>query len=130
MADQPRRRRMSRDVTLVLLSSLPGLAGCGSREDGADEMVEVGEVWEDPAPDGPGHLIGGPFVVWWQAAHPPTLVRQMVPRSAAGGTSPYRSYPRGRSGFLSSPAGSSRPGGSPGVTRGGFGSAGHAAAGG
>jgi len=133
MADQPRRRRMSRDISLVLLTALPGLAGCGG--DPADDMEEVEVLEEVAAPEGPGHLIGGPFVGWWGIAHPPVAVRRMVPRAAAIGAvsrgNPYRSYPRGRSGFLSSsPGSSSRPASSAGVTRGGFGSTGHAAAGG
>ena len=124
-------RRMSRHISLVLLSSLSGLAGCGGGQ--ADEVEDVEFEEEEPAPDGPGHLIGGPFVGWWRIGHPPVIVRRAVPARAATGSSSHRSYPRGRSGFLSSYSSgtSSRPAGSSsGVTRGGFGSTGHATAGG
>ncbi|HVK14189.1 MAG TPA: hypothetical protein VM597_35945 [Gemmataceae bacterium] len=129
MAETP-RRRMSRGVPLVLLSALPALlAGCGGES--ADDVEEVEE--EVPPPAGPAHLIGGPFVGWWGIAHPPVIVRRAVPgRTATTRSGSHRSYPRGRSGFLSSfSSGSSRPAtASPGVTRGGFGSTGHATAGG
>jgi hypothetical protein len=138
MAEEPRRRRMSRSISLVLLTSLPGLAGCGQR---GEPTEEVEEVTEEPPPSGPEQVIGAPFVAWWGATHPPIVVRKTVPRSvaASGGYSrggsrvyyrPYYggSYYGGRSGYL----GGGRPAGpshSAPVTRGGFGSTGHAAAG-
>src|SRR5687767_15630902 len=101
MADQPRRRRMSKSISLVLLTSLPGLAGCGER------TVEVDEVTEEPAPSGPEHVIGAPFVAWWGATHPPVIVRKTVPRSAAAVGGYHRGGRRvffvpvgGRSGYV------------------------------
>jgi hypothetical protein len=131
MADEVRRRRMSRDISLVLLTSLPGLAGCGGER--ADEMEEVEVEEEVPPPTGPGHVIGWPYVGWWRITHPPVVVRRTVPARTGNTSSSHRTYPRGRSGFLSSysSGSSSRPASSsPGVTRGGFGSTGHATAGG
>jgi len=131
MAEEPRRRRMSRHVSLVLLTSLPGLAGCGERE-------ELQEVKIEPPPSGPEQVIGGPFIGWWQATHPPVYVTKTVQRSTSGGgTSRSRSRVffvpiGGRSGFLSSGSSSPGPGSSHSapVTRGGFGSTGHGAVGG
>ena len=135
MADELRRRRMSRHITLVLLSSLPGLAGCGGCK--GNDTEEVEEVTEgEPPPSGPEQLIGGPFVIWWHGTHPTTIVRRTVPRSAVssgtttrtGSRSYYRPiYIGGRSGYV---GGSSNAGHSSGVSRGGFGSTGHSAAGG
>jgi len=141
MPDEP-RRRMSRHIRLVLLGGVPGLLGCagccgcgGTTETTvADEPMEpVEERAEDPPPVGPAHLVGAPFIPWWAATHPPIITYRMVPRAAvlSGGytrtSSGYYRRPSymwgGRSGYL----GSSRPGGSSGVVRGGFGSAGHAA---
>src|SRR5687768_13032602 len=131
MAEESRHRRMSRNVSLVLLTALPGLAGCGGER--ADEMEEVEVEEEVPPPTGPAHVIGGPLVGWWGIAHPPVIVRRTVPARTGTGSSTHRSYPRGRSGFLSSysSGSASRPAStSPGSTRGGFGSTGHATAGG
>jgi hypothetical protein len=135
MAEEPRRRRMSRHVSLVLLTSLPGLAGC----EGGQQKEELKEVIIEPPPSGPEHVIGGPFVGWWQATHPPVIVAKTVQRSTAVGTGHTRRRSRvffvpigGRSGYLS--GGSSSPGRGPGhaapITRGGFGSTGHGAVGG
>ncbi|HJZ94417.1 MAG TPA: hypothetical protein VKE40_26370 [Gemmataceae bacterium] len=137
MADEPRRTRMSRHVSLVLLTSLPGLAACGGC-DGREPTEEVEEVTEQPPPDGPAHVIGAPFVAWWQATHPPVVARRTVPRSAlaAGGYSRggsrvyYRPLYGGRSAFLSGGSSYHGPANAAPVTRGGFGSTGHAAAGG
>jgi hypothetical protein len=137
MADEPRRRRMSRHVSLVLLTSLPGLAGCGGCG-GRESTEEVEEVTEVPPPDGQAHVIGSPFVAWWHATHPPVVVRRTVPRSAlaSGGYSRggrrvyYRPYYGGRTGFLSGGSSYHGPSHAAPVTRGGFGSTGHAAAGG
>src|SRR5262245_57585995 len=130
---EPRRRRMSRSISLVLLTSLPGLAGCGG-----EKTVEVDEVTEEPPPSGPEQLVGGPFIGWWRATHPPVVVRKTVPKStaASGG------YHSGRHRVVFVPVGgrSSYMGGSysrgPGpahsgpVSRGGFGNTGHGAVGG
>ena len=138
MADEP-RRRMSRSISLVLLAPLPGLAGCGGDEPRATQEMEVVEdKTVEPPPDGPEHLAGGPFVAWWGLAHPPTVVHRMVPRSTlassgytrTGSGIYHRSYYGGRSGFLSSPSYSPGPSHTGPVSRGGFGTTGHATAGG
>jgi hypothetical protein len=148
----PHGRRLTKQITLVLITSLTGLSGCGgaARE---DEMVE--EVVEEPAPppDDPiEHVVGAPFVGWWVATHPPVVTRRLVPRTqaAASQTSSNRSH--GRSAFFGRPFYSSafgprtsyspvsRPGSygssgssfgghssTGGVSRGGFGSSGHSA---
>lgn len=146
--EQPRRRRMSRHVSLVLLGSLPGLAGCGGHAHAprAEEMEEVEDVEEQPPPDGPAHVLGGPFIAWWALTHPPIITHRMVPRSAVAGggytrtpTGGYRRhYYGGRSGFLFGGSSGYRPGPSIGsssghsspVSRGGFGSTGHSSVGG
>jgi hypothetical protein len=95
-------------------------------------------VTEQPPPSGPEHVIGAPFVAWWAATHPPIVVRRTVPRSVAAGGGYSRggrrvyyrpfyggSYFGGRSGYLGGRSSGPAP-----VSRGGFGSTGHAAAGG
>jgi hypothetical protein len=145
MAEE-RHRRMSRHIRLVLLGGVPGLVGCAGccgcggttttteTTTATEPMEAVEEVAEDPPPDGPAHLVGAPFVGWWAATHPPIVTYRMLPRAAVlgggytrtGGGYYRRTYPySGRSGYLSS--GPSRPTGSTGVVRGGFGSTGHAA---
>ena len=131
---EPMRSRMSRRITLVLLTSLPGIAGCCCIGANQEPMEEIDEVTETPPPKGPEHLIGGPFIGWWSLTHPTVVVRKTVPRSMAtastrshGGTFIHtRPYYGGRSGFMS--GGSSH--GSSGITHGGFGSTGHASSGG
>ena len=138
MADTPRRRRMSRSVSLVLLGSLPGLASCDGCNYKSEPMEEVEEVTEEPPPEGPELLLGAPFIAWWQATHPPTVVRKMVPRSAvaSGGYTRGRSHVYflpigGRSSYLGSGYRSGPgPSHSPNISRGGFGSTGHGAVGG
>lgn len=141
MPNEP-RRRMSRHIRLVLLGGLPGLLGCAgccgcggttATQTAAGETMEpVEEVTEDPPPAGPAHLVGAPFIPWWAATHPPIITYRIVPRATVLGSGYTRtaggyyrrSYPfAGRSAYL----GSSRPGGSAGVVRGGFGGTGHAA---
>lgn len=149
MTDQPRRRRMSRHATLVLLTSLPGLAGCGgcggrpaapvAAPAAPEPTEEVEEEQVEPPPTGPEHLVGAPFVGWWHVAHPPVIVRRVIPRSAVAsggyvrsGTGVYRrTYYGGRSVFLggSHPSGPGPAHASP-ISRGGFGSTGHGAVGG
>jgi hypothetical protein len=137
MADEPRRRRMSRNISLVLLTSLPGLAGCGGC--GREEMVEVDEQTTEPAPSGPEHVIGAPFVAWWGATHPPIVVRKHVPRSMASSGGYRRGRNRvvffpvgGRSTYMGGGYAPSGPGHSRSapVSRGGFGSSGRGAVGG
>ena len=144
MADEPRRRRMSRHIRLVLLGGLSGLAGCGgSTADrstaAAEPMEEVEEVEVIPPPAGSGHLIGGPFVAWWAMTHPPRVTIRAVPRSVATGggytrtsSGGYRrTFYGGRSGYLAGGGSIARPpNSSGGVVRGGFGSRGHASFGG
>jgi hypothetical protein len=100
-------------------------------------MQEVDEVTEEPPPEGPEHLIGGPFVGWWRATHPPVVVRKTVPRSTAASGGYTRGRSRvffipigGRSGFLSGASGGSAGRSSSPAIRGGFGSTGHGAVGG
>ena len=133
MADEP-RRRMSRSISLVLLTSLPGLAGCGR-----EETVEVEEHTTEPPPSGPEHVIGAPFVAWWGMTHPPIIVRKHVPRSAASSGGYRRGRNRvvffpvgGRSTYMGGRQPSSGPshGRSAPVSRGGFGSTGRGGVGG
>jgi len=135
------RRRMSRHIRLVLLGGVPGLlgcagcCGCGGTTVADGPMDEVEEVTEEPPPDGPAHVIGAPFVAWWATTHPPVVTRRLVPRTAVLGGGYTRTgggyyrrtsyYYGGRSGYLGTS--SSRPMGSTGAVRGGFGSTGHAA---
>src|SRR5262245_25042068 len=144
MAEEPRRRRMSKSISLVLLTSLPGLAACGGCGQHGDSMEEVEETTEQPPPGGPAHVIGAPFVAWWTATHPPIVVRKAVPRSvvrsggytSGGRRGCYRpdyggSCFGGRSGYVSGgrPTGPGPAHSGP-VSRGGFGSTGHGAVGG
>lgn len=131
MADT-RRRRMSRHISLVLLGALPSLAGCGGCR---EPTQEVEEITEEPPPEGPEQVIGGPFVGWWHATHPPVVVRKTVPRSTASSGGYTRGRSRvyfvpigGRSSYMS--GGSPPPHSSGPVARGGFGSSGHGAVGG
>ncbi len=146
MAEEP-HRRMSSHIRLVLLGGVPGLLGCAgccgcggtttTETTVADEPMEpVEELTEDPPPAGPAHLVGAPFIPWWTVTHPPIVTYRMVPRATilgGGYTRTSNGYYRrtsymwgGRTGYL----GSSRPAGSSGVVRGGFGGSGHAASGG
>jgi len=139
MADGP--RRMSRHIRLVLLGSLPTLAGCGDAHPPPpppEPMEEVEERDEDPPPDGPGHLAGCPFIAWWVATHPPIVTHRMVPRAAvlgggytrsSSGTY-HRTFYGGRSGYLWGGSSMARPSGGSGIVRGGFGGGGHVASGG
>jgi hypothetical protein len=145
---------MSRHIRLVLLGGVPGLIGCagccgcgGTTEQAApapEPMEEVEEIDEDPPPVGSDHLIGAPFIAWWAVTHPPIVTHRLVPRaqiaSGSGGytrtsSGIYRRTYYGRSSYLFGGYGggsSYRPGpahSSP-VTRGGFGSTGHASSGG
>ena len=145
MAESP-RRRMSRHIRLVLLGSLPTLAGCGDTtttatapaEPQPEPMEEVEEIDEDPPPDGPGHLAGCPFIAWWGLTHPPIVTYRMVPRAAllAGGYTRsssgtyHRTFYGGRSGYMWGGSSMARPSGGSGVIRGGFGGSGHIASGG
>jgi hypothetical protein len=127
---ESRRRRMSRHISLVLLGALPAIAGCGGCRERTKVVEEVTEV---PPPQGPEQLIGGPFVGWWHATHPPIVVRKTVRDSTATSGHPRRRggiffIPiGGRSRYLSggNPPRSNAP-----VVRGGFGSSGHGAVGG
>jgi hypothetical protein len=138
------RRRMSRHIRLVLLGSLPTLAGCDSSTTAPapppppEPMEEVEEIDEDPPPDGPGHLAGGPFIAWWGLTHPPIVTHRMVPRAAVlgGGYTRsssgvyHRTFYGGRSGYMWGGSSMARPSGGSGVVRGGFGGSGHVASGG
>jgi hypothetical protein len=102
MADPARRRRMSRNISLVLLGSLPGLAWCAGcvRERADDDEAETEE----------SRTSGGY-----------SRSRTRVHYVPVGG----------RSSFLSSrPSSGPGPGHSPNISRGGFGSTGHGAVGG
>ena len=160
MPEERRRRmsRHIRLVLVGGLPGLFGCGGCGGTSTpppapAPEPMEEVEEIDEDPPPDGPAHLAGAPFIGWWVATHPPIVTYRMVPRAAVLGGGGYtrtpggyyrRHYYGGRSAYLyggsagvfGRPSGvrspSSRPSSSrsSGVVRGGFGSSGHAAAGG
>lgn len=138
-------RRMTKHLSLVLLTTLPGLAGCGGCT-GRERTQEIEEWVAEPPPEGPEHLVGAPFIVWWDGTHPPTLVKRIVPASVAAAQSTYgshssyyrpnyyRPYYGGRSSFLSSSlasgshsSSSSHSSGS--ISHGGFGSSGHSAGG-
>jgi hypothetical protein len=137
------QRRMTKHLSLVLLTSLPGLSGCGGSAAPLEKTEEIEEWVAEPPPEGPEHILGAPFVVWWDMSHPPTLIRRTVPVAAAAlaaGRSSYsrpyysRPYYGGRSSFLGSGfAGSSShpapPAHSSSISRGGFGSTGHASSG-
>jgi len=102
MADPERRRRMSRNISLVLLGSLPALAWCAGC---IRERTEEGEEETDE-----GRTSGGY-----------SRSRTRVHYFPVGGRSSYLSS-RSHSG--------PSPGHSPNVSRGGFGSTGHGAVGG
>lgn len=132
------RRRMTKHLSLVLLSSLSGVSGCGCNGQPQEKMEEVEEWVADPPPEGVEHVVGAPFLLWWEGEHPPTLVKRLVPATVASSTTrstysrPYysRPYYGGRSSFLgSSFSGSSSGSHSSTISRGGFGSSGHASSG-
>ncbi len=126
---------MSRGIRLVLLTSLPAIAGCGGCPGQRAQTDEFEERIESP-PLGTEQVLGAPFSAWWQQAHPPIVVRKTVQRgtshSSGGSRVFYRPYYGGRSGFLSSGSsfsGSGTSHSSGGVSRGGFGGIGHSSSG-
>jgi hypothetical protein len=140
---QPRRRK-SKAVSLVLITALPVLPGCGNGEtyEPYEDTVEIVEQDQPPGDESTDLLMGPLFLAWWDTTHPPRIVHRALAQATAtaGPAQPMYSGYYGRRyayahpfyyhtwPWVSTPR-PSRPSLSPSVPRGGFGGIGHGVSG-